>query len=99
MAQSVKSLLHKNEALSLDHQHPCEKLGMAVCIYNSSPEESNTEGFLELAGQQTQWEMLSQKWVGEQLRKIVYVDLWLEYTHLNTQMHIHNKLKKVVKKK
>lgn len=54
MAQSVKSLLHNNEALSLDHQHPCEKLDMAVRIYNSSPGESNTEGFLELAGQQTQ---------------------------------------------
>lgn len=91
MAQSVKSLLHNNEALSLDHQHPCEKLDMAVRIYNSSPGESNTEGFLELAGQQTQWEMLSQKWVGEQLRKIVYVDLWLlhahtpEYTDAHTQ--------------
>lgn len=54
MAQSVKCLLHKNEALSLYHQHPCEKQGMAGRIYNSSPGESNTEGFLELAGQQTQ---------------------------------------------
>lgn len=34
MAPSVRCLLHKPEHLSLDLQHPHEKLGIVRCVFN-----------------------------------------------------------------
>lgn len=34
MAPSVRCLLHKPEHLSLDLQHPHEKLGIVQCVFN-----------------------------------------------------------------
>lgn len=44
---SVKYLPHQRENLSLEPQHPCEKLGVVACICNSTTGDAETGGSLE----------------------------------------------------
>lgn len=50
---SQEVLLHKYGDLSLDPQHPCEKLGKVVHACKPSPGEMETGGFLGLGDHQS----------------------------------------------